>query len=351
MTWSEFIQVANSQKLANAIFHLPQALNRDDPRLAGPMEATRKAAAAQSAAPEPVSSSATAEAKALLTQLQNAPGNAVLSGQQNDPAAPGAATAAVAQAAGRQPAIFATDLPGAPEARKAVVAEALKAHANHAVVSLTWRPALPMDEATGAPKDPLTDFEWNELLTPGSDLNKMWLAQVDAAAATLKELEKAGVPVLWNPYPESNGKAFWWAGRKDLRGSAELYRQLFNRLVNHDGLRNLVWVWEAAEPGSRPDSPGTVTDYFPGLLYTDAEEIRVGGLDPWAPADRYLVEIATGKPIGVDLTGDIPQPGTLTVRGGWAWFVIAPQSTNPQASEALQKLYADAHVASAPVKQ
>jgi mannan endo-1,4-beta-mannosidase len=351
MCWSEIVRTSNTPEAVNAVYHAPQALNRDDVRLAGPMEAIRKATAGQPAAPVPVSRDASAEAKALLAQLQGAPSSGAMSGQQNAGTAPGAATAAVAQAAGRQPAIFSSDLPGGAEARKAVIAEALKAHANHAVVSLNWRPALPMDQATGAPKDPLTEFEWNELLTPGSDLNKLWLAQADAAASALKELEKAGVPVLWNPYPESNGKAFWWAGRKGVHGSAELYRQLFERLVNHDGLHNLVWVWEAAEPGFRPDAAGAVTDYFPGLLYADAVEIRVSRLDPWAPADRFLGEIATGKPIGVDLTGDVPQAEALTGRGGWAWFVIAPRAAAPEAAEALRKLYADGHVASLSLKQ
>jgi mannan endo-1,4-beta-mannosidase len=45
MVWSEFIQKANPPELSNAVYHLPQALNRDDPRLAGPMEAIRKATA------------------------------------------------------------------------------------------------------------------------------------------------------------------------------------------------------------------------------------------------------------------------------------------------------------------
>jgi mannan endo-1,4-beta-mannosidase len=45
MVWSEFIQKANALDLANAVYHSPRALNRDDPRLAGPMEAIRKATA------------------------------------------------------------------------------------------------------------------------------------------------------------------------------------------------------------------------------------------------------------------------------------------------------------------
>jgi hypothetical protein len=41
MTWSEFIEKANTVKEAKAVFHSPRALNRDDARLAGPMRAIR----------------------------------------------------------------------------------------------------------------------------------------------------------------------------------------------------------------------------------------------------------------------------------------------------------------------
>jgi hypothetical protein len=49
MVWSEFIQKNNPLELSNAVYHLPQALNRDDARLTGPMEAIRKATAEREA--------------------------------------------------------------------------------------------------------------------------------------------------------------------------------------------------------------------------------------------------------------------------------------------------------------
>ncbi len=45
MTWSEFIRTGNTVDQANAIYHSPRVLGSDDPRLAGPMEAIRKATA------------------------------------------------------------------------------------------------------------------------------------------------------------------------------------------------------------------------------------------------------------------------------------------------------------------
>ena len=360
MCWSEIIRTGNPLDKVLAVYHAPRMVNRDDPRLAAPMAAIRKAAAdriGSAAEPDPVSPGASAEAKALLTRLA-ASGQPALSGQENDPASPAAATAGVVQATGKQPSIYATELSPAasqPETRKAIVAEAIRAHAAHGYVSLSWHPARPTDDAVATSKNLLTDYEWNDLLTAGTPLNQRWLQQVDSAAEILRELDKAGVAVLWTPLPESNGANFWWAGRKGVHGSAELYRQLFDRLVNHDGLHNLVWVWEAGAPDFRPGGGGQagggqLSDFFPGYLYTDALEIRLNQLSPRFPAGRMLSQIALEKPIGAELAGDIPQPAALSQGSGLAWFLAVPPpppTADPAArTDALRKLYADPQIGS-----
>ena len=347
MAWSGMIDPAGPLDQVNAAYHGPRALNRDDPRLAAPMAAIREATAKRTGgAPEadPVTPGATAEAKALLARLLAAPGQAVLSGQENDSSSPAASTAAVAAETGKQPAIYASDLGGQAETRKAVIKEALAAHANHAVVSLSWHPARPTDGAAASGHGQLTDYEWNDLLTPGSALNKRWSEEVDEVAATLRELQKEGVAVLWNPLPEANGKDFWWAGRKGIHGSAELYRQLFDRLVNHDGVQNLVWVWETDPPGFKPDEPGMASDYFPGLLYADAIELRLSWLDARFPAGM-VAQGAVGKPVGVELSGTLPSPEVLTNHAAFAWFLATPQADPAARASAWGKLMGDPHVA------
>ena len=352
MCWSEIIRTGNTLDQVNAAYHSARALNRDDPRLAESMAAIRKVTAERvgsAPATEPVSPGVTAEAKALLTRLYSAFGQAVLSGQQNDAASPEAATAAVLAATGKQPAIYAAELGGSAEARKAVVQEALKeAEASHALVSLCWSPARPTDGAAASAHGQLTDYEWNELLTPGSGLNKQWYAQVDEAAAALRELQKAGIAVLWNPLPEGNGKEFWWAGRKGARGSAELYRQLFDRLVIHDAVHNLVWVWEAAPPDFRSGAAGMLSDFFPGLLCIDALEVRLSELNSRFPGGRFLAQIAPDKPVGVEVTGKLPSPDAFTNQSGWAWFLATPAAEQATPAEALRKLYSDPQIVALP---
>lgn len=335
MVWSGFLDV-NRMELPNALYHAPQALNRDDPRLAEPLAAIRKAAAERSGpAVDPVAPGANKQAKALLATLAGASGKAILSGEQIAISAAAAATPA-------RSAIVAAELDGA--APDLLLTAAKQARDRKAIVSLSWKPARPTD--LGAARSSLTDFEWGELLTPGSDLNKRWCDQVDQAAKTLRALQDAGIAVLWNPYPEPNGKDYWWGGRTGIRGSAQLFRMLFDRLNQKDGLQNLVWVWQAGPQQLSAGLAGAPSDYFPGLLYADALAIRVDDLNGRFPADRLLRQLAVGKPVGVELSGQAPLPAALTGRSHWAWFVLDAAPDSAARADSLRNLYAAPEVIS-----
>lgn len=338
MVWSEFIQNASSPDQAKAVYDAARTLTRDDPRLSGPMAAIRKNSVEGNGA-EPVSPGASAEARKLLERLTAQSGENLLAGQENEGAEPGSSTAAVVKTTGKQPAIYSTDL-GIGSQSAALVQQTLAAHQSKALVKLNWRPALPTDGSPADKHSPLTDYEWNQLLTSGSALNARWLSQVDAVAATLQELDKADIAVLWNPLPESNGKNFWWAGRKGIHGSAALYRQVFDRIVNHDGIRNLVWLWEADTPDDSPDGAGPWSEYFPGLLSVDAVEVSVADLNPWRSPEKALAVFAAGKPFGVEIAGELPAADAPWNHAVWHWFIASPAATAAAAKNgALSRLY------------
>jgi mannan endo-1,4-beta-mannosidase len=348
MQWSGFMD-SNRLDAVNAIYSAPQALNRNDPRLAEPLAAIRKATVERTGgklAADPVTPDASAKTKALLARLFVAPGGSVLSAEA-EPAPINTQTTGTAELP--QPAIVAGDLDTTPAGLQALAVLTVDAQRLHTPVALTWRPNRPTDG--GPAKSQLTDYEWNDLLTPGCDLNKRWIEQADAAAAALRKLQDAGIPVLFAPYPESNGKDSWWAGRTGVRGSAELYRMLFDRMVNHDGLHNLLWVWEIGPPsfGSAPAVlPG---DFFPGLLYVDALELRTRQLNGRWPLSRFLTSIGVDKPIGVELTGAVPTPDALLGQSAWSWFVLDAAPATPTRAAALHSLFADPHIASQPAKR
>jgi mannan endo-1,4-beta-mannosidase len=353
MIWADIVDF-NALEALRAIFDSPNVLTRNDPQVAEPMAAIRNASALPN--PQPVTPGPTPEAKSLLARLYSASGKTTLSGQENSPSSAAELTDRVFAVAGKYPVIYGQDLaiPNKPGsgldlAWQAIVDEAKRQYQNSAIVSLTWHAPRPTDDppTSDSAHGQLTDFEWSELLTPGTDLNKRWRDQVDQVAATLKQLQDAGVPVLWRPYPESNGSHFWWAGRKGVRGSAVLYRQLYDRLVNTHGLRNLIWVWVAAAPGFGPDTPGRYSDFFPGLTYVDALSVDVAGGSFRFPLDVGLSLEGAGKVIGLGLSGKLPPAEVFTQQPRWAWFLVSPDVTeSPDQSDALRALYQGPHVVS-----
>lgn len=354
MDWSELSEFLNPLEKLKAIYNDSRVLTRGNPAVTDVIaEIQKKSPSAQA---EPVTPHITAEARLLLEHLNAAARTNVLSGQENSPLqAVAASTNSVFAATGKYPAIYSQDLSAITGTGmdavlcKTIVEEAKRQHQNHAIVSLTWHAPRPTDGsvaiASNGAEQQLTDFEWRELLTPGTHLYQKWCEQVDAMAKPLRDLQDAHVPVLWRPYPELNGKKFWWSGRKGPRGSAALYRQLFDRLVQYDGVNNLIWVWNAAPPGLGGN--GTYNDFFPGLLYVDALSTDVVDLETHFRGDVFLSLIGVGKVIGVEVAGKVPDPKVFTEQPRWAWFLISPEEILvPDQAESLRKLYNDPSVLS-----
>jgi mannan endo-1,4-beta-mannosidase len=360
MVWSNLVDFSNNVDALTALYHSPQVLTRDDSAIAEPMQAIRQTTATRAQGKpeiEAITPDTSEPAKALLARLYGAASTGTLSGQENSPQAVTAATTAVTEATGKTPLIYGEELgitsDAAQEpatARRAIVEEAKLEHERGALIALTWHALRPTDDSPASDaksvRGALTDFEWDQLLTQGSDLNKRWCEQVDDVAETLRALQDARIAVLWQPYPEANGRTYWWAGRKGLHGSAELYRQLYRRLVDHDHLRNLIWVWQAAAPGFGPNGPGPLNDYFPGLLYVDALAVSTQSAGNGRfRTDALLARLGVGKPIGIELSGTFPAPDFFTQQNDWAWFLAGASAPMSQAP-AMTALYGDARIVS-----
>jgi mannan endo-1,4-beta-mannosidase len=157
------------------------------------------------------------------------------------------------------------------------------------------------------------------VLTPGTDLYKHWSDQVDVVAGFLKQLQAAHVPVLWRPYHEMNGNWFWWGGRRGERGTAMLYRQIFDRLAKHHQLNNLIWVWSVDRP-TGPDRQ--FADYFPGAEYFDIASLDVYGGDFKQTYYDDLLRVARDKPIALAEVGTPPTLAILEQQPKWTWWMI-----------------------------
>ena len=288
---------------------------------------------------KPATPNASPEVRALLEVLYATSDIYTLTGQHNYPATKSRNSQFAASYTGKTPAIFSSDWGHAKSgdsdsylARPDIVQEAIRQHPLGALVTICWHAVPPTadepitfralpnadSKVLASVQGRLLDEQFKDVLTPGTALHQKWCAQVDAIALFLRQLEAAHVPVLWRPYHEMNGDWFWWGGRPGESGTVALYRQLFDRLVNHHHLTNLIWVWSV----DRPAKPGMEhAKFFPGIDYVDVLALDVYGND-FAPAYYdSLVALSQGKPVTLGEVGNPPAPEILAQQPKWAYYV------------------------------
>jgi mannan endo-1,4-beta-mannosidase len=281
----------------------------------------------------PVTPNASPEAVALLKFLHGISGTHTLTGQHNYPNTKDASTREALQVSGKVPAIFGQDFgfaaPGdkdAVSARPDIIAEVKRQYEKGSIITLCWHAVRPTEDEPvtfrGSVQGKLTDSQWNDLITPGTELNRRWCAQVDVIAGYLKQLQDAHIPVLWRPYHEMNGNWFWWGGRRGDRGTTVIYRQLFDRLVNHHKLNNLIWIWSVDRP-STPERQ--FADFFPGTNYFDVAALDVYRRDFQQSYYDDLLKLSAGKPIALAEVAPAPTIDILRQQPKWAWWMIWAQ--------------------------
>jgi mannan endo-1,4-beta-mannosidase len=311
---------------------------------------------------KPVSPNASPEAKALLEFIYSLSGKYTLTGQHNFPAAKDNNSKFAAGYIGKTPVIWSTDFGFAKEGdkdsylkRSAMVEEAKRQNKMGAIITLCWHAVPPTaDEPVTfqpvAGADPnalasvqgrLTDQQFQDILTPGTALNKKWMAQVDTIAFYLKQLQKAHIPVLWRPYHEMNGNWFWWGNRTGQYSTQALYRQIFDRLVNYHKLNNLVWVWSV----DRPTRAGMeFSNFYPGNNYLDILALDVYGSDFKQDYYDQLLALSQGKPITLGEVGTPPTPEILEKQPKWSYWIIWAGMTHNTPKKQFEALVNDPRV-------
>jgi len=276
----------------------------------------------------PVTPDASPEAVQLLQFLYDISGKQTLIGQHAAPLVGTTQLGRVFKATNHYPAIFGQDCgfsaPGMWDGinyRQRLVDEAIRRHEEGFIIVLMWHAVRPIEdepvEFKTSVQGKLTDQQWHDLVTPGTEVNERWKSQVDVIAWHLRQLRDAGVPVLWRPYHEMNGKWFWWGQKPGDDGYKRLYRMLYDRLVNFHHLNNLIWIYGANEitPGVDPYEA-----YFPGRDVVDvlATDVYRGSYQKDYEA---LLSLAAGKPIALAEVGRVPPIEILTSEPRWAWFM------------------------------
>ena len=303
--------------------------------------------------PEPVNPSAIPETRALLHRLyEMVEDGKILSGLHHnriDLPDYWKDLDRIGETSGQEPLIWGGDL--AWDAAR-VVEIATHEYAKGHIVTLMWHVNRPFDRTPEVSfrqqtRGTFTEAQWEELITDGSPMNRMWKEQVDSIASYLKILLDRRIPVLWRPYHEMNGEWFWWGDRKGEDGFVRLWKMLYDRMVNVHHLDNLLWVWNANAPRETPADAAMAYDlYFPGHEYVDVLATDIYHGDWRQEHHDRLVDLADGKLVAIGEAGSLPDVRTLRKMDRFAWFMLWTGFTdeNHNSPERLRAVFQDERV-------
>lgn len=182
------------------------------------------------------------------------------------------------------------------------------------IVTMCWHWWAPKGGRAFYTKD--TTFDITKAVTPGTEEYDLVIRDMDIVAGKLKEMQDAGVPVLWRPLHEASGGWFWW-GAKGPEPYKKLWIMMYDRFTNYHKLNNLIWVWNGQDPA-----------WYVGDQYCDiaGEDIypgqRVYTSNPLKFGECYDT-VSGKKPVALTETGCVPDPGDIKITGArWLWFMV-----------------------------
>lgn len=191
-----------------------------------------------------------------------------------------------------------------------------------AIVNIMWHCCSPLVEepcAWGEGKgvlSPMSDEEWLQLITPGTEYNRELYHRLDELAVYLEYLKRKGVEVMFRPFHEMNQKLFWWGGRPGPDGTRKVYQMTHDYLTKEKGLDNLVWVWNVQ------DLSFDWEEYNPGDEYWDVMSLDVYDKAGFTKKNYDLMlEIAGDKPVAIGECAQLPTPKILRQQPRWVFFM------------------------------
>lgn len=185
---------------------------------------------------------------------------------------------------------------------------------NAGLVTFTWHWSNPMLDERSYDNTKVV-FDIDKALVPGTDQHKRMVEDIDLVAEVLKDLQEAGVPVLWRPLHEMCGGWFWWS-KQGKETFQRLWIFLHEHLVDHHGLDNLIWVYSASNK--------LKMDWYPGDQYADLFGWDCYDKERITQRENFerLKQIARGAPIALTETDWMPDPAILEQKGFyWTWFM------------------------------
>lgn len=158
------------------------------------------------------------------------------------------------------------------------------------------------------------------------------IADVDIVSGYFKQLEEKGIAVLWRPLHEASGGWFWW-GVGSAECYVQLYRLVFDRMVNHNNNRNLIWVWNInTDPAFGYDYSALNGKWYPGDDVVDIVAVDIyDPLNNHNSAANYwnkiISEVGSNKMIALSENGAIPDIDSIAEdKSYWSYWMTWSQT-------------------------
>ena len=168
-----------------------------------------------------------------------------------------------------------------------------------------------------------TEFDATNATVEGTWENKVFTEDLKNAAAYLKLLRDADIPVLWRPFHEAAGGWFWWG--KDAASFKSLWIAMFNYFKT-EGLDNLIWVWT---------TEGNDADWYPGDQYVDIVGRDVYNKETADCVSEYtsIAENYGNKIVSLSECGTVGLISEQWASGArWSWLMPWYDGTNEDGS-------------------
>jgi mannan endo-1,4-beta-mannosidase len=190
------------------------------------------------------------------------------------------------------------------------------------IINLLWHWNAPADLINTTGKEwwrgfytDATTFNIAEVLSDTlSERYSLLIRDMDSIASQLKKFMDKDIPVLWRPLHEASGGWFWW-GAQGPGPFIELWRLLYNRMVNVHQLHNLIWVYTSGD-----------AEWYPGDEYVDIASLDIyssTGSSMSADWENAQAVYNGRKMVALSESGTLPVPEKIRLfNTWWSWFSL-----------------------------
>lgn len=165
--------------------------------------------------------------------------------------------------------------------------------------------------------------EWNT----SSETYKLLVADIDKVSGHFLKLQEQGIAAIWRPVHEAAGGWFWW-GCRGAEAYKALYRLVYDRMVNTNGVKNLVWVWNIErDPSIGYDYKALSAKWYPGDDVVDVIGVDIynSAYDYKSNVESYnkiISEMGSDKMLAVTENGPIMDPAKMANdKAVWSWWM------------------------------